>query len=194
MLNGIDPIIIFQFAKKVEDEIEDTIENELTELQEITPMPVVATDEQKEWLPPIPIYLSEQVTGLYIDSTNKNIDVDTSIETTRDGGGPVYSQKGVNSSVTINMIGISDSIGLTLILAMADLIFKKVTSRDYRVFFFYKGVTIFNGLLHGFSVNQSSDNNLFNITLELSTGKVQTQEPSPIPVVGRVTGEVPTLN
>lgn len=180
MLNGIDPIIIFNFSKLTPD------------LQaSVADIPIISSIVNKIGLPPIPVYLSEKLTGLYIDSEDKNIEIVTSTDTLTNGEEPVTNQKGLSSTVTINMVASRDSIGMTLIAALADLVFHKVTSKEYSITYLHGAITVFGGLLHSFGITQNADNDLYNIKLELSRSSVKTQEKASIPVVSKITGAVP---
>lgn len=181
MLNGIDPIILFNFSKLLS----------ASATESLTKIPVVSDIISKVGLPPIPIYLSESITGLYIESEDKNIDIQTDPQTTSDGGEPVVNQKGLNNTIKINLLANKDSIGLTLLSAMMDLIFEKVTSKEYSITYLHGPITVFNGLLHGFSIQQNSADTLMNISLELYRSTVKTIEKAPVTVVSKVTGAVP---
>lgn len=174
MLNGIDPIIIFQF-KKISKETQE----------KLSKIPLVSSIVDTIGLPPIPIYLSEQVTGLYIDSEDRNIDIETTVDSLYSGASPLVSQKAINSVVRINMIGSRNSIGLTLITALADLIVPKVGSKEYAITYLHGGTTVFGGLLHSFSAQQNANNELVNITIELT--KNSTAKPAGPPVVAPTT-------
>jgi hypothetical protein len=180
MLNGLDPIIIFNFSKL-----------SAADQETLASIPIVSSIVEKIGLPPIPIYLSERLTGLYIDSEDKNIDIETSSETLTNGEAPQINQKGLNSTVTISLVASRNSIGLTLLAALADRIFKKVTSREYSITYLHGAVTVFNGLLNSFQISQNAENDLYNINIELFTTTVETQEPAGVPVVEKVTGAVP---
>lgn len=182
MLNGIDPILIFNFSKLL-PELEAAVKG----------MPFVAKVVDKIGLPPIPLYLSEKITGIYIDSEDKSVEIETSPETTTNGKTPVSNQKGIQSTVKINMVASQDSIGLTLLSTLVDLIFEKVTSKEYSISYFHNGVSVFGGLLHSFNISQGSTNTLYNITLELSrsTAKPETKAEVKVLEVKKVTGIVP---
>jgi len=159
MLNGIDPIIIFQFSKLASD-----ANSLLTKIPVISKIPTVI--EQ----PPIPIYLSEELTGLYIDTEDKNVDIQTDTETLSSGDAPETTQKGVGSTVTINLVAKKDSVGMSLLSAMIDLVFDKVTSREYAITYMHGATTIFRAVLHSFAVSQNSSNDLLSVKIELSRG------------------------
>jgi hypothetical protein len=183
MLNGIDPIIIFNFNK---------ISPSLTE--SLSKIPIISSVVESIGLPPIPIYLSETLTGLFIESEEKSIEIQTSSESTSDGSEPIQNQKSLESTVTINMLANKDSIGLTLLSAVLDLIVPKVTSKEYSITYLHGAVTVFGGLLQSFNVTQNSENDLFNISLKLSKpGTPQTQAKTTTPQVTRDTGALPSL-
>ena len=180
MLNGLYPIMIFNFSKLAPD------------LQAaVSGIPIVSEIVTKIGLPPIPIYLSEDLTGLVIDSEDKNIDIQTEAETLADGGDPVTNQKGIASTVTVNMKGNRNSIGLTLIASMADLIFSKVTSKEYSITYMNGAITVFNGLLNSFQITQNIENDLYNISFQLSRNSSKIAPSTGIPVVDKVTGVLP---
>lgn len=165
MLGGIDPIIIFQFSK-LSDDLNKSISK----------IPVVSSIVTKIGLPPIPIYLSEKLTGLFIESEDKNIDIETSTDTLADGSDPDVKQKAIGSTVRINMIASKDSLGLTLLSAVADLIVPKVTSQEYSITYLHGATTVFGGLLHSFSVSQNTENDLIRVTLEISKSSTKTEK------------------
>ena len=177
MLNGIDPIILFNF-KKLTPAVQSVISK----------VPVLASVVETIDLPVLPIYLSERLTGIYIDSESKSIDIETNVETLASGDTPTTSQRGLQSTIKIEMVASKDSIGVSLFAAMADLIFPKVTSKEYSITYLHGAVTVFAGLLHSFSITQNSNNDLYNITLELikpSAGKLS------VPIVSKITGATP---
>lgn len=178
MLNGLDPIIIFQFSK-------------LTPAQSasLAKIPIVSSIVSSIGLPPIPIYLSETLTGLFIDTEEKNVDIETQTDTLTDGSAPQVQQKGVNSTIKVTLKANKDSIGLTLLSAMVDIIFSKVTSKEYSIIYLHGPITVFNGLLHSFSVSQNADTDIEDITFEIDNIGVPAK--TPVPVVSKVTGSVP---
>lgn len=181
MLNGLDPIIIFQFSKLFPAETGATIAR----------IPIVSQIPTVIDAPPIPIYLSEQITGLYIDSEDKNIDIETMVETKTDGSTADVQQKGINDVVTINIKGNKNSLGLTLLTTMASLILDRATSKEYAITYMHGAITVFRGLLHSFNVNQDSNSELLFIKIELAKGAKTPQKAPDVPVVEKLTGAVP---
>ncbi len=157
MLNGIDPILIFHFSKIVTDK----------KLNNKSKIPVTASILSKLPLPAIPIYLSESLTGIYIDTEEKNVDIATDIDTLVIADDPVMNQRGIGNTIKISMMASRDSVGLTLLSAMSDLIFPIVTSREYAISYLHGAITVFEGLLHTFSITQDPNTDKYNITLEL---------------------------
>ncbi len=139
MLNGIDPIIIFNFKKKIST---TTAKIPLT----------ASTVEEIITLPVIPIYLSERLTGLFIETESKNIDVDTTIDTLSNGDQPNFNQRALSSTIKIEMQASASSIGVALLSALSDLVFPKLTSKEYSITYLHGAVTVFDGLLHSFAV------------------------------------------
>lgn len=178
MLNGKDPVIIIQFKNKL-----PSVSAALAKI------PMLAEKTSFVEQPPIPIYLSQAVTGLYIDSSAKNVDAETSTETKTDGTPPDIKQKGINNSVTVNLLASQDSTGVTLLTALLDVIYKKLTSQEYQITYLNGPITVFGGLLNGFSVDESSDEDVFRISISLSKGaeNTPTKEES-IPDVEKLDG------
>lgn len=178
MLNGIDPIIIFNL-KLIPPSLASTIAK----------IPVVADVVAAIDLPLIPIYLSEKLTGVFIESESKSMDIDTDIDTLSNGDTPNVNQRGISNTVKIEMVASRNSIGIALFSAMADLIFPRVTSKEYSITYLHGAVTVFGGLLHSFSITQNSDNDLYRITLEIV--KPSKKSKVPIPEVAAVAGATP---
>jgi hypothetical protein len=161
MLNGLAPIIIFDFLETAKLDLGSTFAK-IPVLKNIPTFP----------LPSIPIYLDENLTGLYIDSVSKNVDVDTESHTNVTDPNPIIIQKGINSLITVNLKANSSSIGMILLGVLCDKIFSRLLEGKYSITFLYQNVTLFGGLLHSFSSVQNTENDLFNISLQLSKGKV----------------------
>lgn len=182
MLGGLEPIIIFQFSKLSGGKFSETIAK----------IPLISSDSSLISQPPIPLYLSAQLTGLEIESEDKNVDIETDVETLSDGEEPNVNQKGISSVVSINLLAKKDSIYLSVLSAMIDQIFDKVTSKEYAISYLNGPVTVFRGVLHSFQVNQTSQNDLMSIKIEISKGQKQpekkikgpTLEPTRAPIPG----------
>lgn len=181
MLGGLDPIIIFQFSALAGTGFAD----------QIAKIPVISQIPTVIDMPPIPIYLSRELTGLYVDTESKNVDIETSTETMSDGTAPAIDQKAIGSTVEIELLAKKNSTGLILLSSMIDLLYEKVTSKEYSITYIHGATTIFRGVLHSYNASQSAENDLLTIKISLSKGgKKPTKEPE-LPVVPKSTGPVP---
>lgn len=156
MLNGIAPIFIF------------TISPVPKASNPLAGIPIVSDFVENIGVP-IPIYLDEQLTGLYVDTEEKSIDIDNDVVAVNKGGAKVF-QNPLESMVTINLIGKKDSIALMVLLAMNDLIFSKL-KYGYGISYLNGPTAIFNGLLKTFATNTTADNDLIRITMQISKAK-----------------------
>jgi hypothetical protein len=183
MLGGLDPVIIFQFRKKFEF---DTLTNEQ--------FMALSTDELESQyisLPPIPVYLSEKLFNIAIHGTSKSIDIETDTETQTDGKSPEVNQKGIQSSVEINIEGKQSSVALTLISALVDQVFERVTSKEYTISFIYGATTVFGGLLHTYAVETVEGTDKLAVKISLSKGSKNPTKPNTVAVVPGFTGTLP---
>lgn len=182
MLGGLDPIIIFEFYKKID----------LTPPGADGKIPVAAQKVlQFVPLPPIPIYLSEELTGLFIQKETKSIDIGTDTETFLNGDTPDIIQKGIQSGVKVTLLAKKDSIAMMILSAVIDQIYDKVTSKEYLITYLHGATTIFRGVMHNFSADQSADNDLLEINFELSRGFKQPTASTPVPTVPGSSGAIP---
>lgn len=163
MLNGVAPIIIFNFKKTID----------LT--SPLSKIPVLSSVLPQVPVSTIPLYLDEGLTGIYIDSQSKNIDVTTDVMNTAPTAkdpNPVIKQNPINNIVTLNMLARDNSIGMLLLSLFCDQMFTKLVQEEYSIDYINSTTVLFGALLHGFSTVQNSNNTLFNISLQLSTGRV----------------------
>lgn len=178
MLNGVDPLILFHFSKKVPN-----IGLEFD-------IPIVAAIEDFIDFPPLPIYLSESFFGIVIDQESKNVDIATSIETLSDGKTPNITQKGSNSTVSIQFTGKKDAIPLTLLSAFIDQAFQRASSNEYAISYLHGATTLFRGLLKSYAIDQVEGTDKLSIKIELTSGESQPQKagiiPSPTPLPNKI--------
>ncbi len=170
MLNGIDPIIIFQFGKKL---FSASVTNK--------DIPVADSGGTVAPLPPIPIYLSEKLTGVFIDSEEKSVEIDTKTDSLQSGA-TVVNQKPITSTVKINMVASKESLGVKLFAAMSDLILPKLASKEYSITYMHDAVVILEGLLHSFSISQNSNDDRYSIAIELIKPSSEPKKAGPIEV------------
>lgn len=160
MLQGLDPIIIFQIYKRVP-----------SEAAEFANVPLTSRPQIRATFAVIPLYLSELLTGVYIDTESKNIDIDTDQNGLSSGLPAPVNQRPLGSVTSINLVGKRSSVGLTILLALAEMILDKVVSQEYEVTYINGAVSVYGGLIHGFSYEQGADNDLYKIKIDLARGR-----------------------
>lgn len=134
----------------------------------------------------IPLYLDKDLTGLVIDTEEKALNIETEIKPTFDGSPPDFSQRGVSSLVTVNMLSSRGSIGLSMLLALNDVVFGRLVKSEYRVSYLSGPIVVFGGLLHGFSTSQGIDDDLVRITMQIEKANAGTTIASTLlPVIGK---------
>jgi hypothetical protein len=158
MLNGLAPIFIFDFQSLIPSAAEI-----LSGRPQVTP-----SSGGRISLPPIPLYLDERLTGLVVESESKNISLDTELNVTTTDGSPSNYQKVLGSIVTINLKASKNSIGLSILMAMSDLILGKVAAKEYSVTYMNKAFLAIGALLHDFSVDGNDESDLYRIKIELA--------------------------
>lgn len=182
MLGGTYPVIIFQFAK-----LNQALGPTVAKIPVISEIPSVI--EQ----PPIPIYLDENVTGIIVDTEDKNIDIDTTTDTMTDGSEPQVNQKGIGTTLSITLQAKKNATGISLLTAMLDQVFEKLSSKEYAITYMNGAMTIFRGLVANYSASQNANTDLLTIKIELTRGQKQPTKKADDPEVKRTTGTAATL-
>jgi hypothetical protein len=181
MLGGVAPILIFSFSPQITQ----------SAFGGIAGIPVVG-DVLPNLGIPIPLYLDENLTGIYVESESKAIDIDTNVQPRYDGKPPSIDQRGLQNLVTVNLIATQQSVVLTVILGLIDMIFQRVVQASYKVSYINGATTVFGGLLHGFQTQQGSNDNLIHITLQIQKGKENVPNPPNVTsVLPKITGATP---
>lgn len=180
MIGGRDPVIIFHFAQNVPGVLEKN-----------SKIPVVSQTKNQIELPAVPIYLHRSLTGLYVGAENKEVAIETVVETMTDGSEPKENQKGLTAGVTVNLLANKNSIGISVLMAMVDLAYDKLTSDEYRISYMHGATTIFRGKILDFTSNQTADTELLEISIQLSRGQKDPEKKPGIPQVARDKGAVP---
>jgi len=181
MLNGIAPILIFSFAPEVTQTLFSGLAG-IPVLGDILPSIGI----------PIPVYLDERLTGVYVESESKAMDIDTVVQLRYDGKKPSVDQRGVNNLVTVNLIASKNSVMLSVLLALSDIIFSKLVAKTYTVSYLNGATTVFGGLLHGFSVTSGANDDLMRITMQISKANENTPTaPNITSALPKITGALP---
>ena len=132
-------------------------------------------DSKNLFTTPIPVYLDEQLTGVYVDTEKYGLSVSTDAVVNYDPekgnkGNLVLQQKGEGQQVVVNLLGRRDSLILNMLLPTLQSIYSKIVAKkDYRLAYFNQNTLIFNGRLASFEINQTRQNNLvsFSIGIEV---------------------------
>ncbi len=178
MLNGTTPLLVIFLKNKITIDL-------------FSGVGPPSNDDLLDLPLPIPIYLTElplnslavggntvgigSLSGIYINNETHGIDVVTKVDpvTTLSPTGEredaQISQTAVDSQVSINMITHRDSVFLNVILAVMDLIIKRLVSAEYSIAYLNGPTVIFGGLLHRFSTSVSDNDNLVRMELVIST-------------------------
>lgn len=179
MLNGIAPLLLFRFFS-------GSLVNTIQGIPNIGDFIVTGLGA------PISLYLDETITGIYVESEAKAIDIETSVQARNDSKKPIVDQRGLNSITTVNILASRDSTFLSVLLALNDMVFSRVVSKEYNVSYFNGPTLILNGLLHGFSTNAGNDDNLVRCQMQLSRANQESTQPqSQVPSLDKVTGTTP---
>lgn len=183
MIGGLAPILIFHFGV-LPDAIGEAIEG----------IPVIGSlFEGDDIQIPIPIYLDENLTGIYVDTETKGVTAETVIQPKLDGSDPEYTQRIVNASTTVNFMASKDSLVLMTLLAFCDRLIPLMTAKKYGISYLNGPVTIFNALLSSFNVNpvDGTDRLTVSMTLETTSKKNTTITPFTPTAILPTTGPVP---
>ena len=114
---------------------------------------------------PIPIYLDEQLTGLYVENENKNIDISTEQNDAANSTKPFLTQKSISNTVSINLVGKKDSIFVTALLALVDIAYPQLVKAKYRVSYLNGPTVVLGGLIQGVTAQAQNDSELVNISI-----------------------------
>lgn len=153
MLNGAAPLFIFSIPPGPKT------------TQAISGIPILKDIVGNVGIP-IPIYLDEQFTKLYVSAEEKAIDIDNDVVPQYAGGAQTF-QRPLDSIVTINLFGKKDSTALIILLAMCDLVFSKL-KYGYGISYLNGPTTLFGGVLKTFSTHVTNEDDLIRVVVQLS--------------------------
>lgn len=121
-----------------------------------------------KFLPPIPVYLDENLTKLALDGERENLDIVTeSLADVKDGQVDIV-QKGISQTVNIELVARQDDPVLGLLLPMLkSFAVNVITDLQYKVAYFHGDILIFNAKLAGFDKEPESGTNKIRLTITL---------------------------
>ena len=135
---------------------------------------------------PVPFYLSEKLTGVYVDTERNSLSIATDTIGTKETKGDASNlgdlqvqQKGETQSVDISMVARRDNMGLNILLPLLKTIYDGLMAkRDYKIAYFNQNILIFNAKLSNFSTDQHRTDDLMtiSITLEIPPEKEKQEE------------------
>jgi hypothetical protein len=181
MLNGVAPIMIFHFYSNAASNTSAGIALPSDIINAVgIPIPIYFDERVSDFsrTPTDPDNAVPRASGIIIDNESTAIDISTEVEAStelNESGtatkAPEVRQRAVDSQVTINLIGKRDSVLLTAIIAMSNMILRRVANQDYGITYLNRSTTIFNGLLHRFATSPGSNDDLIRIDMTISNAK-----------------------
>lgn len=181
MLGGLSPVIIFQFSKLANTQWGEFVGGNSL----LSQIPTFVAQ------PPIPIYLSERLTGLFVDTENKQVDLNTETTTLKSGEDPEIDQNAIGSTVSVSLKAKKDSIALITLSSLIDMAYDKATSGEYAISYLHGVVTVFRGKLVSYSFDQIADTDLISVQLELTRGTKKPETKETVTPIQKETGTVP---
>ena len=146
---------------------------------------------------PVPVYLSEEIMGLCVDSETDSLNISTDFipvlnEQGTEAGTVKVQQRGETQSVSITLIGNKNSIGLNIILPMLKSIFSKVfAGMDYKIAYFHQNVLIFNARLASYQMTPGSNDTKVSLTLNLEVVPENSEKKEPVAKLAYTQDEMP---
>lgn len=155
-LNGLSPLIIFTFYKRIS---EDFIGPSLPLIRSLPRIPTI----------PVPIYLDEQLTGILVDDYSRSISIDIFRE------GVTSFERVSGDVVNMNFAASKDNTVLTALSALFSKVATEFDKRvqeparpNYKITLFYDNIFISDASLEQFNTNLASGTNLRKISVQLA--------------------------
>lgn len=152
MLGGTAPVLVFNFASITSQSILNKVGINIAEDSIFSfAVPVVS----------IPFYLDEKLTGIILDDHEKTIN----IEFEQDD--EFNYEKVISSDVKVTLVAQKDNVAFQAFLALFEQILKKVSSKSYKIYFYYDDVFMTDASLKDFSVTtrENTDTRIVQFTL-----------------------------
>lgn len=135
---------------------------------------------------PVAIYLSEEKTGLAVESEDDSMQISTDYvpilngQTDENGQAIKVLQRGETQQVTINLVGVKNSIGLSILLPLLKTIISYVFARkEYKIAYFHDSVLIFNARLASYRMTPGANDNKVSLAITLEVLPNETDEKKP---------------
>lgn len=187
MLGGINPILIFTFTNpkdldtKAKDQAAGIPDKEKDQESTLGEIAKFGKDFIAPLLSgiPIPIYLSEAVTGIFVSDESIDINADTTVQASASNKSGVLDQKPLESVFRVELVSTRQSLVLASLIALSDIVFTRLVSKTYSISYVNGSTIVLGALLRTFSAKQSPDNTKVDVTIEL-TKTVKTTGVTPI--------------
>lgn len=126
-------------------------------------------DGKRDFLPPIPIYLDEDLTQISVESESESLQIATeSLADIDKENGLEIVQKGLSQTVILDLAAREDSPALSKILPLLKMIAVNVIGQNnYKVAYFHKDILIFDAKLLGYDKRPESGTNLIKLSITL---------------------------
>lgn len=177
MLGGLDPLIIINLPTILPDALKNAVAG-IPVLSDAVGVGV-----------PIPIYLSESLTGIALASESKSVAIETDVQATQDASKPKVKQNAIDSVVVVNLEARSDSVFLSVFLALADIIFTRAATGQYSVSYLNGATVVFDALIKSVSVTGDNNSELMQVAIEISKANLKSStNPPPTTALNPVVG------
>jgi hypothetical protein len=122
---------------------------------------------------PIPVYLDENLTGIALMSQSRRVEFASdsivacqSNDAAKDNTLKV-KQRGITNGVDIVLKASRDSIGMNLLLPIADIAFQRAAKDEYFISYFNRNIILFKSKLAHFSTDESASDTSVTINISL---------------------------
>lgn len=122
---------------------------------------------------PIPVYLSQNITGICVDNEEDSLSISTDYipvlgEQKSTDNSIKVQQRGESRKVRITLIASKNSVGLNILLPlMKSILSYAFAQKEYKIAYFNQNVLIFNARLAGYQMIPGSDDTKVSITVTL---------------------------
>lgn len=176
MLNGLAPLFVYHMH-----EAPKTAQNL------VAGIPEVGDFLLKNIGVPIPLYLDEQLTGIYVTNESTSIEIKTDFEGTKSGKPPTKLERPLGNTVSVEMLGRRDSLVLAVLIALSDVAFQRAVAGKYGLTYLNGPTAVFGGTLASFAANTNRNDTLVRVTLQISK-PASTPQLADIPIAQKVSG------
>jgi hypothetical protein len=128
------------------------------------------------------VLVGSQNSGIIVESESRSIDIQTKVEAVTDKdplkagqtADPEVTQRPIDTQLSINLIASRDSILITALLALMDMLISRLESQEYSIHYINRSTVIFGARLSRFatSMNPNEDKIQIDLTLSVATKEV----------------------